>query len=77
MAMGSNVTGFSALAEVLSEKGLDGLGSAVEILINEAMRIERDRHLNAKAYERTESRNGYSNGFKPKQLNTHLGQCCP
>ncbi len=73
MAMGSNVTGFSALAEVLSEKGLDGLGSAVEILINEAMRIERDRHLNAKAYERTESRNGYSNGFKTKQLNTRLG----
>jgi transposase-like protein len=72
MAMGSNVTGFSSLAEVLSEKGLDGLGSAVEILINEAMRIERDRHLNAKAYERTQSRNGYSNGFKPKQLNTRL-----
>ena len=73
MAMGSNVSGFSALAEVLSEKGLDGLGSAVEILINEAMRIERDRHLNAKAYERTELRNGYSNGFKPKQLNTRVG----
>ena len=73
MAMGSNVSGFSALAEVLSEKGLEGLGSAVEILINEAMRIERDRHLNAKAYERTELRNGYSNGFKPKQLNTRVG----
>lgn len=37
MAMGSNVTGISALAEVLSERGLEGLGSAVEILINEAM----------------------------------------
>ena len=73
MAMGSNVSGFSALAEVLSAKGLEGLGSAVEILINEAMRIERDRHLNAKAYERTELRNGYSNGFKPKQLNTRVG----
>lgn len=73
MAIGSNLTGISGLAEVLSEKGLEGLGSAVEILINEAMRIERDRHLNARAYERTESRNGYSNGFKPKQLNTRLG----
>ena len=73
MAMGSNNTGFSSLAEVLSERGLDGLGSAVEILINQAMRIERERHLNATAYERTESRNGYSNGFKPKQLYTRLG----
>lgn len=69
MAMGSNVTGISALAEVLSERGIEGLGSAVEILINEAMRIERDRHINAKAYERTDLRNGYSNEFKPKQLN--------
>jgi transposase-like protein len=73
MAMGSNVTGISALAEVLSERGLEGLGRAVEILINEAMRIERDRHINAKAYERSELRNGHSNGFKPKQLNTRLG----
>lgn len=73
MAIGMNDIGFSSLAEVLSERGLEGLGSAVEILINEAMRIERARHLNAGAYERTESRNGYSNGFKPKQLNTRLG----
>ena len=73
MAMGLNVTGFSSLAEVLSEKGLDGLGTAVEILINEAMRIERDKHLNAKSYERTDLRMGYANGFKPKQLNTRLG----
>ena len=61
------------LAEVLSERGLDGLGNAVEILINEAMRIERDRHLNAAAYERTDLRSGYANGFKPKQLKTRLG----
>ena len=73
MAMGSNVTGFSSLAEVLSERGLDGLGSAMEIVLHEAMRIERDKHLNATAYERTELRSGYANGFKSKQLNTGLG----
>ena len=69
-----NDRGFSTLAEVLSERGLDGLGNAVEILINEAMRIERDRHLNAAAYERTDLRSGYANGFKPKQLKTRLGE---
>ena len=74
MAIGINDRGFSALAEVLSERGLDGLGNAVEILINEAMRIERDRHLNAAAYERTDLRSGYANGFKPKQLKTRLGE---
>ncbi|MFI4918075.1 MAG: transposase [Legionellales bacterium] len=36
------------------------------------MLIERNRHINAEAYERTELR-GYSNGFKPKQLKTRLG----
>ena len=74
MATVTNDRGFSALAEVLSERGLDGLGNAVEILINEAMRIERDRHLNAAAYERTDLRSGYANGFKPKQLKTRLGE---
>lgn len=73
MAMLTNDTGISSLAEVLSERGLEGLGSAVEILINEAMRIERDKHLNAKSYERTELRSGYANGFKQKQLKTRLG----
>lgn len=73
MAIVTNNTGFSSLAEVLSEKGLDGLGSAVEILINEAMRIERNKHINANAYERTELRSGYANGFKSKRLNTRLG----
>jgi len=73
MAMGTNYTGFSELAEVLAEKGLDGLGSAVEILINQAMIIERARYLNARAYERTESRTDQANGFKPKQLKTRVG----
>ena len=66
-------TQVSGLAEVLFEKGLDGLGSAVEMLINEAMRIERSRYLNAEPYERTEARSDYANGFKPKQLKTRLG----
>lgn len=73
MAMQVEDTQFSGLAEVLFEKGLDGLGSAVEILINEAMRIERTRYLNAAPYERTEARSDYANGFKAKQLKTRLG----
>ena len=73
MAMQVEDTQFSGLAEVLFEKGLDGLGSVVELLINEVMRIERARYLNAEPYERTEARSDYANGFKAKQLKTRLG----
>lgn len=73
MTIGVNDRGISGLSEVLFERGFEGLGTAVEILINESMRIERERYLNAGLYERTEARNGYANGFKPKQLKTRLG----
>jgi putative transposase len=73
MAMNRDDTKLSALAEIISAQGIEGLGSAVQILFNEAMLIERDRHLNALAYERTESRTGYANGFKPKVLKMRLG----
>jgi putative transposase len=71
--MNRDDTKLSALAEIISAQGIEGLGSAVQILFNEAMLIERDRHLNALAYERTESRTGYANGFKPKVLKMRLG----
>lgn len=73
MAMRINDTKLSDLAEIISENGMDGIGSAIQILINQAMIIERDRHLHAQAYERTDSRTGYANGFKPKTLKTRLG----
>jgi len=30
------------------------------------MRLERERHLNASSYERSENRQGYANGYKSK-----------
>ena len=68
-----NDTKLSYLAEIISANGMEGIGSAIQILINQAMLIARDRHLHAQAYERTESRTGYANGFKPKTLKTRLG----
>ena len=41
--------------------------------MNEAMRLEREAFLNAGAYERTEGRLGYANGFKPKTVNMRSG----
>lgn len=61
------------VAEVIMEKGLSGMPTVMEIILNEAMRIERERHLNAGMYERTDERTGYANGYKPKTLKTSVG----
>ena len=73
MTMRVNDTVISDLAKELIEKGFDGLGNAVAVLINESMKIERERHLNASHYERNELRADHANGFKAKQLKTRIG----
>lgn len=61
------------IIELLTEKGFDALPDAMAALINQVMLIERSRHINAAAYERTTARDGYANGFKPKTLQTRVG----
>ncbi len=43
-------------------------------VINTAMQIERQNHLNALPYERTAERRGYANGYKPKTMTTRVGK---
>lgn len=62
-----------AAAELIAERGLDGLGDAVSMLINEAMRLERERHLGLAPYERSPQRAGYANGYKPKTVKSRIG----
>ena len=62
-----------AAAELIAERGLDGLGDAVSMLINEAMRLERERHLAAAPYERSPPRQGNANGYKPKTVKSRSG----
>ena len=61
------------VVELLIEQGPDGLARALALIINAAMRVERERHLNAKPYERTAERTTYANGYKPKTLKTRMG----
>jgi len=63
-----------SICELLDEYGFDGLGEAVTIVLNEAMKVERARHLRAAPYERTEARRGYANGFKAKTIKSRLGE---
>lgn len=69
-----NDTVFKEVIEVILQNGLDGLADALSIVINEAMKVERSRALQASPYERNESRIGYANGYKAKSLNSRVGR---
>jgi len=63
-----------SVMQLLSEHGLDYLSEAIRLLLNEAMKVERAHALGAQPYERSEERRGYANGFKPKSVQTRLGE---
>ena len=66
-------TALAEAMEQLIEHGMEGLSGALTILLNEAMKIERSRALQAFPWERNEHRLGYANGYKDKALDTRLG----
>ena len=62
------------LFATISDKGFQGMGEAIQILMNEAMKIERNRFLGVLPYERNPDREGYANGYKDKTIKTRVGQ---
>jgi len=68
----SNVV--DGVVQLLAEHGFEGMAAAMETLMNEAMKLERNEALGAGPYERSDSRRGYANGFKPKVVNGRLGR---
>ena len=62
------------LSEELLESGLEGMPELLRILVNTAMQAEREKHLHASEYERTEDRQGHANGYKPKTVKTRVGE---
>lgn len=60
--------------ELLSEHGFEGMAQAIQILLNECMKIERQAFLGVGPYQRGEERNGQANGFKPKHVQTRVGE---
>ena len=71
---GGERTVVEAVLEVLAEHGLDRIAEAVSLVLNEVMKLEREVFLGAGCHERSESRRGYANGFKPKRLHSRLGE---
>lgn len=67
-------SGWQQVLSLLVEQGFDGLAEAMQMLLNEAMKLERTIALGAAPYERSAHRRGYANGYKSRSLNTRVGQ---
>ncbi len=65
---------FTNALELLAEHGFDGMAQALQILLNEAMELERSAFLKAGPYERSDERRGLANGFKSKRVATRAGE---
>jgi transposase-like protein len=74
MANQGQDTRLEAVMELLAGEGLGSLGEALRRLLNSAMQLERERHLGAGAYERSPGRRGHANGYKPKTVQTRVGE---
>lgn len=64
---------WNEVLELLADNAAEGLPQALKTLLEQAALVERARALGAQAYQRTDQRTGYANGFKPKTLHTRLG----
>lgn len=76
MTRQNNDNKLDAVMEMLIENGFEGFAEVMRILLNEAMKIEREQVLGAQPYERTDNRRGYANGYKPKTVDTRMGRLC-
>lgn len=74
MACREKNNGALSAVELIAERGLEGLPEALTMLIDTAMRLERERHLGVESYERSGQRRGYANGYKPKTVKTRVGE---
>lgn len=69
-----NYTFSKTFVDELIESGFDGIPEMFRIIMNNAMKAERDQYLQADKYERTEDRLGYANGYKPKTIKSRVGE---
>ncbi|MCK4962703.1 MAG: transposase, partial [Anaerolineales bacterium] len=62
------------LLQQIAAEGFDAMPELIRILINSAMRIERQRFLGVGPYERSPERRDHANGYKPRAVSTHVGK---
>jgi putative transposase len=71
--MASNDTAIAAVLEQLMAEGPQAVAHILTVLMNQAMRLEREQFLGAGHYERSLGRHGYANGTKLKKIDTPAG----
>jgi putative transposase len=62
------------LLEQIAEQGFEALPELIRIVVNEAMRMERQNYLGVAPYQRSPERRGHGNGFKEHTERTRLGE---
>ncbi len=62
-----------ALLEEVSQQGLEIVPELIRIVLNAAMQAEREKHLGVAPYQHSPDRRGHANGFKPKTMQTRVG----
>lgn len=67
-------TALDDVLELVAVHGTDVIAEAFTMILDRAMNLERSQVLGAQPYERTENRRGYANGFKPKSIQTAVGE---
>jgi putative transposase len=61
------------LVEQITAQGFEFLPDLIRILLNAAMKAERQQYLGAAPYQHSPERTGHANGYKPKTMATRLG----
>lgn len=67
-------TALDQIVELVAQEGAEAMGAAFATLLEAGMKLEREQILGARSYERTGSRRGYANGYKPKTIDTRAGR---
>lgn len=73
MTYQDNFTATQELIEEISRNGLEYMPELIRIIVNAAMKEERQKYLGVNPYERDEDRQGYANGYKDKTVKTRIG----
>ena len=74
MAYQTEDNSLAALLPLLTGASDNPLAQALTVLLNTAMKYEREKHIGATPYERSAERNGQANGYKERTFSTRLGK---
>lgn len=62
------------ILEQIASQGLEYLPELIRVIINTAMQTERQKYLGVDPYERSSERQAHANGYKPKTMQTRVGE---